>query len=415
MSVCDSLQTVLVSASSSEASVSQGGRALVPVSGVSVPVLSVSVDEGVYVPAAPSAPVCTSVSVQVPRLQDSSVLVQASGIASSKSSSSSSSVTVPVCTVPQFCVSVVPASGDKSVSSSRSFCDTDYVFLHERVHTSGFPNYVSCRLPVPSRLNIPLWRQYLHDYHDARICDFLEYGWPVGYDYSTQGFPVSQLRNHHGALLFPDAIDSYLQNEICRNAVLGPFETNPFSCPVALSPLNSVPKHDSAERRIIVDLSWPAGTSFNGGISSSSYLGEDISLTYPTVDSIASLICSVGTACLLYKRDLKRAYRQFPVDPLDYPLLGYCCDNATVVSALTSGKVKDQSIAAISREIWYLAASHDFEMRAVHLPGEENRAADLLSRWHIDSSFEARFKLLPVFSRLSPVPVPPDVFTVYDY
>ena len=107
--------TVLVSASSTEASVSQSSRALVPVSGVSVPVLSVSVDEGVYVPAASSAPVCTSVSVQVPRLQDSSVLVQASGIASSKSSSSSSSVTVPVCTVPKFCVSVVPASGDKSV------------------------------------------------------------------------------------------------------------------------------------------------------------------------------------------------------------------------------------------------------------------------------------------------------------
>ena len=55
------------------------------------------------------------------------------------------------------------------------------------------------------------------------------------------------------------------------------------------------------------------------------------------------------------------------------------------------------------------------ELRAVHLPGEENRAADLLSRWHVDSSFEARFQLLPVFSHLSPVPVPPDVFTVYDY
>ena len=69
-----------------------------------------------------------------------------------------------------------------------------------------------------------------------------------------------------------------------------------------------MPKHDSAERSIIVDLSWPAGTSVNDGISSSSYLGEDISLTYPTVDSIASLIWSVGTGCLLYKRDLKRAY-----------------------------------------------------------------------------------------------------------
>lgn len=186
------------------------------------------------------------------------------------------------------------------------------------------PNYVSCRLPIPSLLNIPSWRQYLHDYHDARICDFLEYGWPVGSDYSTQGFPVSQLRNHLGALLFPDAIDWYLQNEICRNAVLGPFETNLFLCPVVLSPLNSVPIHDSAERRIIMDLSWPAGTSVNDGTSSSSYLGEDISLTYPTVDSIASLIWSIGTGCLLYKRDLKCAYRQFPVHPLDYPLLGCC-------------------------------------------------------------------------------------------
>ena len=171
VSVCDSLQTVLVSASSSEASV---GHALVPVSCVPVPVLSVSIDKGVYVPAAPTAPVCTSVSVQVPRFQDSSVLVQASSIASSKSSSSSSSssVNVPVCTVPKFCVSVVPASGDKSVCSSRPFCDTDYVFLHERVHSSGFLNYVSCRLSVPSRLNIPLWRQYLHDYHDPGFVTF---------------------------------------------------------------------------------------------------------------------------------------------------------------------------------------------------------------------------------------------------
>ena len=171
VSVCDSLQTVLVSASSSEASV---GHALVPVSCVPVPVLSVSIDKGVYVPAAPTAPVCTSVSVQVPRFQDSSVLVQASGIASSKSSSSSSSssVNVPVCTVPKFCVSVVPASGDKSVCSSRPFCDTDYVFLHERVHASGFLNYVSCRLSVPSRLNIPLWGQYLHDYHDPGFVTF---------------------------------------------------------------------------------------------------------------------------------------------------------------------------------------------------------------------------------------------------
>ena len=121
VSLSDSLQKVLVSASSSEASVSQSGRALVPVSSVAVPVLPVSVEENVSVTAASSVPACTSASVQVPRLHDSSVPVQASGIASSKSLSSS--VNVPVCTAPEFCISVVPASGDKSVCSS----GVDYV------------------------------------------------------------------------------------------------------------------------------------------------------------------------------------------------------------------------------------------------------------------------------------------------
>ena len=32
---------------------------------------------------------------------------------------------------------------------------------------------------------------------------------------------------------------------------------------------------------------------------------------------------SLGRGCLLYKRDLRKAYRQFPVDPHDYHLLGY--------------------------------------------------------------------------------------------
>jgi len=46
-------------------------------------------------------------------------------------------------------------------------------------------------------------------------------------------------------------------------------------------------------------------------------------LTYPTIDSIADAVVAVGAGCKLYKRDLRKAYRQFPVDPRDYPLLGY--------------------------------------------------------------------------------------------
>ena len=108
-----------------------------------------------------------------------------------------------------------------------------------------------------------------------------------------------------------------------RNAVTGPFSHNPFSCPVAVSPLNSVPKSDTTERQIILDLSWPVGSSENDGIQSGSFWAQEIALVYPTVDLLADRVAALGSGCLRFKRDLKQAYRQFPVDPRDYPLLGY--------------------------------------------------------------------------------------------
>ena len=90
-----------------------------------------------------------------------------------------------------------------------------------------------------------------------------------------------------------------------------------------LSPLNTVEKRDSEERRVIVDLSWPSGDSVNDGIPSDSYLGAPLSLRYPTIDDIVDAVVTLGRGCYLYKRDLRKAYRQFPVDPKDYPFLGY--------------------------------------------------------------------------------------------
>ena len=78
-----------------------------------------------------------------------------------------------------------------------------------------------------------------------------------------------------------------------------------------VTPLNTVPKQDSAERRVIVDLSWPCGTSVNDGIPSGSFPGEPISLSYPTVDSIVDAVISLGPGCLLYKRDLKKRIVSF--------------------------------------------------------------------------------------------------------
>lgn len=159
-------------------------------------------------------------------------------------------------------------------SSSQSFVSPDatpfepnsFVTLHTQVYTSGQPNFLGARLSVPTSLNLPLWRSLLTEYSDVAVCDYLEFGWPISYDYHGV-LPSSDFRNHEGALDFPCAIDSYLSTELALGSVCGPFARNPFVAPIALSPLNSVPKPDSDEHRFILDLSWPAGSSVNDGIS----------------------------------------------------------------------------------------------------------------------------------------------------
>ena len=43
------------------------------------------------------------------------------------------------------------------------------------------------------------------------------------------------------------------------------------------------------------------------------------------------------------------------------------------------------------RELCFIAAIHQFEVRAVHLAGSENRITDFLSRWHLANEFKDKF------------------------
>ncbi|KAK3709028.1 hypothetical protein QZH41_004299 [Actinostola sp. cb2023] len=209
-----------------------------------------------------------------------------------------------------------------SPRDATGFCDL--VALHEAVSKYGIPNYKGARIPVSSSLQIAVWRNLLQDFPDVKLCDMLEFGFPVNYNYAANGFPVSDRRNHKGALAFDSDVSSYLLDELINGIVAGPFPSCPFrSGRFMTSPLNTVPKGDSDERRIILDLSWPLDTSVNAGIPIDTYDDEPCLLSYPSVDTIAERILSVGPACLIYKRDLRKAYRQVPVDPLDYPLLGF--------------------------------------------------------------------------------------------
>lgn len=110
------------------------------------------------------------------------------------------------------------------------------------------------------------------------------------------------------ALQFPEKVTAYLQKEISLGRIAGPVDAVPFTNGFVVLPLNTIPKRSSDECRVVVDLSWPCGASVSDGIPSDSYLGEPISLTYPTTDSFVDAVISLGPGCLLYKHNLKKAY-----------------------------------------------------------------------------------------------------------
>ena len=197
------------------------------------------------------------------------------------------------------------------------------VDMFEHVHASGQPNYISCRVPlINSNLNIEKWRERLLGYDDVVVCDYLEFGFPLDFRKGSK-LSYDERRNHKGARDYPGFINGYLDRECGAGRIAGPFCSNPLSTSLVLSPMNTVPKSSLDERRVIVDLSWPAGCSVNDGISKDMYLGQIIDLHYASVEQVCKMVIQVGVGAHIYKRDLRHAYRQIPVDPGDFKYLGY--------------------------------------------------------------------------------------------
>ena len=104
---------------------------------------------------------------------------------------------------------------------------------------------------------------------------------------------------------------------------MGPFQLPPFLGRFWVSPLSSRPKKEANSRRIILDLSYPFNELVNDGIDKSYYCGTPINLTYPTIDTFARRIIELQPhKVYLYKRDLARYFRQVPLCPRDYSLIG---------------------------------------------------------------------------------------------
>ena len=186
------------------------------------------------------------------------------------------------------------------------------------------PNACGAKIPVSSQLNISVWRHYLTDYVDHVVVAFLQFGWPINYTSSV--LPQPTHTNHQSALAYPEDVQHYLSTELSFGALAGRFKENPLSDDLITSPLQTVYKRGSSKRRVVMDLSFPHAASVNSGITKTHYLDNAFQLRLPGIDRLREFIISKGSGCYVYKKDLKRAYRQFPIDPKDYKYLGFMWD-----------------------------------------------------------------------------------------
>ena len=198
------------------------------------------------------------------------------------------------------------------------------ILLCNKLNQIGKHNFCSLKIPTNCKWNLTLLEDLLRDYEDKKIINYLRYGFPISQFEKKGSSEISN--NWPGAQINQSSLIKYFRMESENEAVLGPFTSNPSGHEAFFSPLNTRDKNDSLEKRIIIDMSFPKGNSINNGIKKDKYLDKIINLTYPTVDSLVSIVRKKGCGCLLFKRDLRRFYRQIPVCPKDYSKLG-CCFN----------------------------------------------------------------------------------------
>ena len=67
------------------------------------------------------------------------------------------------------------------------------------------------------------------------------------------------------------------------------------------------------------------------------------------------------------------------------------CDNQVMVIAINSGASRNRIIQKCLRYMHKIAGLESVQVRAVYLSSQQNRATDILSRWHLDAKSRQHF------------------------
>ena len=196
------------------------------------------------------------------------------------------------------------------------------------IKSTGVPNYKGARIPLHTPLNIPHWDFYLQDYPDKRLCHYLRFGFPLGLEGSAGAkLCNTHIKNHSSAIQYPEAVNTFIKDELAEGAMLGPFSSPPRG--LHCSPMLTREK-DGGKRRVVLDLSFPRGTSVNDFAHSGCYDNVAYKLKFPSTDDICNAVMQCSDP-YISKIDISRAFRHMHIDPLDAIKLGIHWEGAYYV------------------------------------------------------------------------------------
>ena len=206
-------------------------------------------------------------------------------------------------------------------SEHSTFNRAYFLELHERVKIYDTNNYRGARIRLEhNNINVDVFRSHLtkYSYPYMHLMQYVEFGFPLGL--WTDAYLEPATRNHSSAYSYYTYLDSFVETELAKLGMTGPFDRSPWES-VMISPMMTAHKKP-AGRRPVFDASFGL-YSLNKNTPQKSYHDTQYEFTFPKIDDLADRIAELGPNCFLWKRDLSRYFLQLKIDPLEYNRLGF--------------------------------------------------------------------------------------------
>ena len=198
----------------------------------------------------------------------------------------------------------------------------DQITLENSVHikpvqVSNLEPSQTLPVNISTPVNIPYFARCLTNHPDQELVQYLVNGLTAGFDIGTHLNPRASAHptNHKSARDHPKEITAAIAKELRNGHIAGPFTSPPWP-DLHCSPLGARIKDDGSYR-LIMDLSYPHGDSVNDLISK-----EDFSVEFTGFDTAADMVRRQGRNCLMFKIDIKHAFRVLPIRPSQWRLMG---------------------------------------------------------------------------------------------